>query len=182
MKTIYLRDFVKTAVFGGITVGKSTKSDVIAVMGSDFRPGLSRDEFSSIMYGWYEFFYRTESEVLCGFQNDHLQFGFSNHEEMITYASDSMKIDTWFLEVNKNIKYGEVIAHLREEQIPYKIERDGYEGAIDTIKLSNEVSIDFDDRITTWVHDAESDEWDTLHTQIENPSDHILNGIRLFRY
>jgi len=70
------------------------KNDVITLMRNDFDFG-DFDESQIIKYGWYEFFYWTENEIIFAIQNDHLQYDCINHDEMINYENDSIKIDNW---------------------------------------------------------------------------------------
>jgi hypothetical protein len=181
MKTIYLKDFIKTGVFGDIVVGKSTKSDVISLMGPDFDFG-DCGETHIIKYAWYEFFYWTDSEVVHGIQNDHVQFDCTNHDEQIVYANDQVKIDTWFLKVGQNIKQYEVIALLEQEGVSYELKKYDNDYQNDELWLTNGLTLDFDESVTTWVEDEDDDEWGRVVTPIEDPKDYILNGIRLFRF
>ena len=81
MKTIQLREFVKTGQFGTISIG-STKADLVNSPGEEF-DFVDCGETQLIKYGWYEFFYWTESELIFGIQNDHLQADCVNHKEML---------------------------------------------------------------------------------------------------
>lgn len=87
---------MKTGNFDKIMVGVSTKRDVIELMGSDF-DFCDFGETQIIKYGWYEFFYWTKSEVIFAIQNDHLRFSTSNHDEMVNYQNENVKVDSWFL-------------------------------------------------------------------------------------
>lgn len=179
MKVIELKSFIKTGKFDIIQIGKSTKQDVINLMGNNFDLG-DCGETQIIKYGWYEFFYWTESEIIFAIQNDHLQFDCANHNEMIEYENDRIKIDNWFLEVNKNITFSKVIEFLNSEQIKYKLAKQNVEGALEYIKLSNGIIIDFVNELTTWTYADSKDEWNMKHELIKNQHDYILNGIRLF--
>ena len=181
MKVIELKSFIKTGDFDKIRVGTSTKQDVIDLMGDDFDFGdCGRSQI--IKYGWYEFFYWTKTEVVFAIQNDHLMFDGSNHGEMIEYKNDRIKIDNWFLEVNKNITFSKVIEILKCENIQYELEKFNFEGALEYIKLASGVTFDFHDELTTWTYNESEDEWDMKNEPIKNQQDYILNGIRLFKY
>ena len=181
MKIIRLESFIKTGKFDGIEVGVSTKQDVISLMGTVYDFG-DFGESQIIKYGWYEFFYWTDSEIVFAIQNDHLQFDCSNHDEMITYENDSVKIDNWFLNVNENISFSQIIEILKKESIEYEFDKNTFEGALEYIRLTNGITIDFDNTLTSWIYDKKSDEWDIKNDVIENQNDYILNGIRLFKH
>ena len=75
-------------------------------MGSNYGFG-DFDETHIMKYGWYEFFSWSDSEIVYAKQNDHLQFDCTNHNEMIEYENEKVRIDTWFLQVNKNTTFFE---------------------------------------------------------------------------
>ncbi|CAL2101535.1 conserved protein of unknown function [Tenacibaculum sp. 190130A14a] len=181
MKIIELKNFIKTGDFDKIKVGTSTKQDVIDLMGNDFDFG-DFGETQIIKFGWYEFFYWTESEIVFAIQNDHLQFDCSNHNEMIEYQNENIKIDNWFLQTNKNIKFSEVIQILKSEKIQYELDKQNFDGALEYLKLQNGLTMDFDNELTTWIYNESADEWDMKNELIKNQQDYILNGIRLFKY
>lgn len=181
MKIIKLKNFIKTGNFDKIKAGKSTKQDVIDLMGNDFDFG-DCGETQIIKFGWYEFFYWTESEIVFAIQNDHLQFDCSNHNEMIEYQNENIKIDNWFLETNKNIKFSEVIQILKSEKIQFELDKQSFDGALKYLKLQNGITMDFDNELTTWIYNESEDEWDMKNEPIKNQEDYILNGIRLFKY
>ena len=181
MKVIELKKFIKTGNFDCIKVGTSTKQDVIDLMGNEFEFGDFGDS-QIIKYGWYEFFYWTKSEVIFAIQNDHLQFDCTNHDEMIEYENDNVKIDNWFLEVNKNITFSKVIEFLNKENIKYELEKQNFEDALEYLKLNNGITIDFHNELTTWIYNELEDEWYVENKLIKNQQHYILNGIRLFKY
>lgn len=181
MKVIELKNFLKTGTFDKIKVGVSTKRDVIDLMGKDFDFG-DCGETQIIKYGWYEFFYWTKSEIIFAIQNDHLQFDCSNHNEMIEYQNEKIKIDNWFLKVNKNITFSEIIQILKNENIKYILEKENFDGALEYLKLQNGITIDFDNELTTWFQNESKDGWEIKNEPIKNQQDYILNGIRLFKY
>ena len=181
MRVIELKNFLKTGNFDRIKVGISSKQDVIDLMGDDFDFGDFGDT-QIIKYGWYEFFYWTESKIVFAIQNDHLQFDCSNHNEMIEYQNENIKIDNWFLQVNNNITFSEVIRILKSENIQYELEKQNFDGALEYLKLLNGITIDFDNELTTWIYNKSEDEWDMKKELIKAQQDYILNGIRLFKY
>lgn len=181
MKVIELKNFIKTGDFDKIKVGISTKQDIIDLMGRDYDLG-DCGETQIIKYGWYEFFYRTESEIVFAIQNDHLQFDCSNHKEMIEYQNENIKIDNWFLQTNKNIKFSEIIRILESEKIEYELEKQNFDEALVYLKLQNGITIDFTNELRSWIHNESDDEWEMKRELIKNQQDHILNGIRLFKY
>lgn len=181
MRVIHLKDFVTTGKFDQIEVGKSTKEDVIALMGDDY-DFADCDDTQIIKYGWYEFFYWTESEIIFGIQNDHLQYDCGNHDEMINYENDRIKIDNWFLEVNKDATFSEVIKIIENEGVDYELDKQKFEGALEYVKLENGVTIDFSDELVSWVYDKKEDEWDMKIDPIKIQGDYVLIGIRFFKF
>lgn len=177
LKAISLKDLIKTGGFGPIVFGKSTKTDVINVMGPVFDFADCGD--THIMkYGWYEFFYWAESKIVYAFQNDHLLNDCSNHHEMIEYQNDQVKIDYWFLKKNEDRTFSEVVNILIQEAIDFELKKHRYEGAIEYIETTNGVTMDFVNELSHWDHDMQQ-----LHTQIiENRDEYLLNGIRLFKH
>ncbi len=183
MKTVYLKDFIKTGKFGGIEVGVSTKDDVVSLMGNDYDFG-DFGETQIIKYGWYEFFYWTKNGVVHAIQNDHLPAcgRKEEHRELICYENDMVNIDTWFLEAGRNIKFSEVVNILSKEGIEYGFKKYNFEDALEFIKLKNGIIIDFDNNETIYNYDKTTDEWSTADVLIENQDNYILNGIRLYDY
>jgi hypothetical protein len=181
MKTILLKEFILTGDFDRIEVGVSTKADLISLMGEshDF---ADCGDTQIIKYGWWEFFYWTEDNVVFAFQNDHLQFDCTNHEEFVTFENQLVKIDTWFIQPNKNIRFSEIIEHLKAEGIEYSFEKYDFEGALEYIRLSNGITIDFVPEEITWEIDESTGECTCSSVVHENQADFVLNGVRLFRY
>ena len=181
MKVIDLKKFIETGDFDRIKVGSSTKQDLINLMGSDF-DFADLGDTQLLKYGWYEFFCWTDSEIVCGIQNDHVQFDCSNHNEMIEFKNEHVIINNWFLQVNKNITFSKIINILKNENIQYKLKKKNFDGSLEYIKLNNGITFDFDNELTTWTYNESEDEWDMKNEVIKNQKDYILNGIRLFKY
>jgi len=57
-----------------------------------------------------------------------------------------------------------------------------FEGALEYIKLTNGITIDFSDELISWVYDEKEDEWDIKKDPIYNQDDYVLVGIRLFKF
>lgn len=181
MKRIELKEFIKTGEFDKIRIGISSKKDVIDLMGNDYDFGDFGDT-QIIKYGWYEFFYWTESEIIFGIQNDHLQFDGPYHEDMIEYQNDHVQVDYWFLKVNENVTFSEVLEILNEENLQYQFEKQSFEGAVEYLKLDSGITIDFETELTSWTYDELKGEWDRQSEPIKDQKDYILNGIRHFKY
>lgn len=178
-RIISLNSFAKTGLFGNIKVGESSKNDVIQLLGDNYE-WADCGESQIIKYGWYEFFYWTESQLIFGIQNDHLKFDCTNHDEMICFENEIVKIDHWFLKVNEHITYSNLKEIFNQEGIPYKVNRQPYDGALDYIELSNGIAFDFDDSLVNWSYDRITDEWNMNEVPIETPADFVLVGMRLF--
>lgn len=181
MRIIHLKDFITKGKFGPIEVGKSTKDDVIALMGDNYA-FLDCEDTQIIKYNGYEFFYWTESKILFGIQNDHLQYDCGNHDEMIQYENDQVKIDTWFLEANKDVTFSEIIKIIEDEKISYKLDKARYEGALEYIRLVNGVTIDFSDELVSWNYDEKEEDWSMKIDPIKHQRKYVLVGIRLFEF
>lgn len=181
MTTIQLKEFVKTGKFGTISIG-STKTDIINLLGKqfDFTDG---DETQIIRYGWYEFFYWTETERVFGIQNDHLQADCTNHGEMINFKNRLWTIDKWFLKEHENITFGQVVEHLNQANIPFTIVPT-YPGCNENIiKCSNSnVTFDFVSEYETVLLDSNGKfkKWKEIIEK--NQLNFVLNGVRLFEY
>ena len=173
MKIISLKEFAETGKFGEIGIG-SLKADVIREFGTDF-DHYDGGETEIIKYGWYEFFFWSDSEKLFGIQNDHLQADCENHNEMILFENKSFKIDTWFLKVNQDFTYSQVIDLLNKEHIDFKIESVN-EIEPEIIRFKYGTYLDFSEGSFGW--NLETNE--SYETIIENKEDYLLNGIRLF--
>lgn len=180
MKTIYLKDFIKTGKFGEIEIGVSTKDDVVSLMGESYDFG-DFGETQIIKYGWYEFFYWTESKIIHAIQNDHLQY-YPDDFEVVNYKNEKVKIDTWFLKANRNINFSEIINILNKEGIKYSLEKHKFEDTLEFIRLKNGITIDFQNEETIWNFNKSTNEWEGTEKIIENQNDYIINGIRLFDY
>lgn len=181
MNTIHLKKFIETGLFGTISIG-STKTDIVNVLGNKF-DFADCGETQIIKYGWYEFFYWTATELVFGIQNDHLQADCTNHKEMLVYKSKLWTIDKWFLQINKNISFGQIEALLIKEGITYEIVP-AYKGCDENIIkcLKSNVTFDFvnEYRFVEVNDKGKSKEWKKY---IESDqSNFVLNGIRLFEY
>lgn len=181
MNTIHLKEFIKTGRFGTISIG-STKTDLVNSLGKKFDFADCGDS-QIIKYGWYEFFYWIENELIFGIQNDHLVSDCINHKEMIDYKSKLWTIDKWFLQVNKNITFSHVERLLTAEDIPFEIVP-AYKGSDENVIkcLNSNVTFDFvnEYRLVELNEKGKFKEWKEI---VENDhSNFILNGIRLFDY
>jgi hypothetical protein len=181
MNTIHLNEFIKTGKFGTITIG-STKTDLVNELGNEFDFD-NCGETQIIKYGWYEFFFWTESELIFGIQNDHLQADCTNHSEMMQYKSKLWSIDKWFLEENRNITFGQVEEYLLRERISYEIVP-AYKGCDENVIkcMQSKVTFDFvnEYRLVELNEKGEFKKWREF---MENDqSNFVLNGIRLFDY
>ena len=175
MRTIYLKEFIKTGKFGTLEINFSTRDDILNLMGD----GYDHGDFGTtqiIKYAWYEFFYNSEDKLLTGIQNDHLQYDCSNHEDMFMFENSIVRIDPWILKPNENVTFIEVIEHLEKDGVKFKISRHGYVGALDYIELDNGVTLDFDDELTLFNKTSAGFETKT----IDERNNFILNGIRNF--
>lgn len=173
MKTISLKSFAESGKFDSIELGAS-KSEVIMLLGIDF-DFHDAGETQILKYGWYEFFFRTDSEKLFGIQNQHLQANCTNHNEMIEFENKNFKIDSWFLTIGKDYKFSDVITILETEVIQFKIEEE-YKNGPKVLKLDSGVYFNFSEGSFTWYADTNNSEEIT----IENQEDYLLNGIGLF--
>ena len=181
MHTVHLKEFIKTGHFGTITIG-STKADVVNLLGKKFGFG-DFGETQIITYGWYEFFYWTETELIFGIQNDHLQADCTHHKEMIDYKSKVWTIDKWFLEVNKNITFRQVEDLLTAESIPFQI-IPAYKGSEENLIkcIGSHVTFDFAHEYRL-VEYTEKGRFKNYKEVVESDqSNFVLNGIRLFSY
>jgi len=173
MKTISLKSFAESGRFDSIEIG-SSKSKVIELLGTDF-DFADCGETQILKYGWYEFFFWSDSEKLFGIQNDHLQADCTNHHEMIKFENKNFKVDNWFLTIGKDFKFSEVISFMKTEQIQFKIE-EAYKNGPEILKFNSGVYFDFSEGSYTWHAETNKPEEIT----IENQEDYLLNGIRLF--
>jgi len=179
MKTIHLKEFIKSGQFGNISID-STKTDLVNSFGNKF-DFADFGESQIIKYGWYEFFYWTKTELIYGIQNDHLLADCSNHEEMIDYKSKLWTIDKWFLQVNKNITFGQVEELLIKEDIPFNIEPI-YKGSEDNVIkcLKSNVTLDFVKEYTVIEYDEKGKLKNCEELVEDDQRNFMLNGIRLF--
>ncbi len=165
MTTISLKEFLKTGMLGNIQIGKSTKQDVINLFGEDYDfADCGYDQI--ISYGWYEFFYHTDSELVFGFQNDHLSADCYNTDD-ISYQNNQVKIDTWFIKPLKVITVSEVESHLKQLAIHFTLQENTYDKSPE-FKLENGISIDFIKAVP--------------YQSKQTEEVYMLNGIRLFNF
>ncbi|WP_447642800.1 MULTISPECIES: hypothetical protein [Chitinophagaceae] len=181
MTTIQLKEFIKTGKFGAISLG-STKTEVINILGDKFSFADCGDA-QIIKYGWFEFFYYTDTEIVFGIQNDALQADCINHNEMINLDSELYRLDKWFLKDNENITFRQVAEYLNQENIPFDIvpaHRGSEENIIKCI--NSKVAFDFVNGYMIAELNAKGkvEKWKEVIE--ENQSDYVLNGIRLFDY
>ncbi|MBT1705431.1 hypothetical protein [Chryseosolibacter indicus] len=114
METIELKEFIKSGIFGTISI-HSTKDDVIKCLGKP-SDSFGDEETQTIKYGQYEFSYWTGSETILGIQNDHLQADCINHSEQINFKNETWTLDKWFLEENRNTTLGQVASFLKKRK------------------------------------------------------------------
>ena len=181
MKLFSVKEFIKTGKLGSIGVG-STKHEIIEQFGKRYDFG-DCGETCIIKYGWYEFFYWTETEKVFGIQNDHLQADCVNHADMIFFRNKNFIIDHWFLKVGENITFKEIIELLNAESITYTVEP-AYKGSDAlVIKCSeSQVTFDFADEYSHVVLTKKGKFAGYKDIVETNQSGYVLNGIRLFDY
>jgi len=173
MKIISLKSFAESGKFGSIGIG-SLKTDVIKELGNEF-DHHDGGETEILQYGRYEFFFWSDSGKLFGIQNDHLLANCINHDEMILFKNHYFEIDTWFLKVDLDYTYKQVIELLDKEKVKYHTELPG-ENEPEIIRFGNGTFFDFSEGSSGW--DSEKDEW--YEIVIEKKEDFLLNGIRIF--
>ena len=118
MIDVSLKEFVLTGEFGPVEVGMH-RDEIINLLGE---PEADQDfglGFNGLLYGWYEFFYYTDTKILSSMQNDHLMAVFSNHNECIHFQNENIKVDIWFLKAGENFTFSEVKEILTKESIPF---------------------------------------------------------------
>ncbi|NOT93268.1 hypothetical protein [Ferruginibacter sp.] len=172
---ISLREFILKGNFGPVQIGM-TKNEIINTLG---KPDSDTDygESGELYYGYYEFFYWTENQILFAIQNDHLIADCTNHNEMILFENNNFKIDVWFLEVGRDFTYKEIKDILNKEGLEYT-EEISYKNGPNILKFKSGVFFDFSSGYIGWGSDEESSEtWHQLEKTIENLDDYILNGI-----
>lgn len=179
MITVQLKEFIKTGKFGEITLG-SKKSDIIRLFGKKFDFADCGDT-QIIKYGWYEFFYWTESELVFGMQNDHLA-NYNGNADVINFKNRLWSVDKWFLKDNEDITFAQVVEYLTEEKIPFEI-IPGYDSnGPNMIKCAeSNVKLDFSNEYHIFECD-EKGEFSCREIVETDPSKFVLNGIRLFEY
>lgn len=140
-------------------------------------------ETQIIKYGWYEFFYWTDTEKIFGMQNDHLPADCVNHRGMINFKNKYCTIDKWFLKEHQNVTFRQVETYLNSENIPYSIVP-AYKGCDENIiKCTNSnVTFDFVNEYTFAEITAKGRRRNWQEVKVDHQSDYVLNGIRLFQY
>lgn len=177
MLTISLIDFIKTGYFGNTTLG-SPIEETLGQLGDGYDYGKF-DETEIIKYGWYEFFYWTDTRKVFGIQNDHLQADCANHRDMIFFENDQWKLDVGFLKENENITFKQVCQLLEKENIAYVIEPAYKDELVIRCVISN-VTFDFANEYSFAEFDAHKKFKGFINTPLHHQDDYILNGIRLF--
>jgi len=128
-----------------------------------------------LRYGWYEFFFWTESNALFAIQNDSLS-GMDTDEDSFLFKNEKFTIAPWFFKTGEKITYRIVQEILNKENIPYTIKE--VENSTNRILFKSDVYFDFIDEFN--YYDKKTDDW--LNKKIEHPEDYILNGIRIFDF
>lgn len=179
MTTIYLKDFVTTGKFNSVTLG-STKDEIVQALGDKF-DSFDLGKTQSILFGWYEFFYWTDTGKVLGIQNDHLVADCINHDEMINFQNSDWQLDTWFLKDYQNVTFDEIKKLLDKEGIAFRIQPT-YEGCDENIIkcLSSGVTFDFCNRYSPVQLNDKGHYKQLKEVKIENENDFVLSGIRLF--
>ena len=102
---------------------------------------------------------------------------------MINFRNRLWTIDKWFLKDNENITFGQVVDLLIQENIPFNI-IPAYEGCDENIiKCTNSnVTFDFDNEYRVVELNAKGKFKNWKEIIVEDQSNYVLNGIRLFKY
>lgn len=175
MKIIFLKDFCVTGSFGDVQIGMPI-AEVKKVLGKPDHEQNFGTGSSGMVYGWYEFFYWTDTQILNGIQNDHLasyphlkgKASIKAHIKDITYKNTQFEIDIWFLKPGQDITYQEVIEHLLSENIQFIEKQNEFEDR--TIEFKSGVYFDFEEPI------------DENGNVVKNKEKQLLNGMRLFKF
>jgi len=173
---ISLKEFALTGAFGPVKIGMH-KDEVIALLR---KPDCDNDFStcsSGLLYAWYEIFYWTENGEIYTIQNDHLQTYGGDNSDQILFKNDHVEIDTWFLKVDRDTTYQEVIHILEEEHIAFKRAKE-YDSEL--IVFSSGVYFDFDGMEKVDKYDKNGDWYSYDEIEMEDKNKHILNGIRYF--
>lgn len=181
MRIISLKEFFQTGHFGPISIGQH-KSELIEAFGEEFE-FADCGETHIIRYGWYEFFYWTNSGKIFGIQNDHLQADTSDHAACINFFNKDWILDKWFLRDNRNISLKEVEKVLRLENIVFNLEQlSTVENESIITNRRSLVSMDFHGNYRRMEYD-ELGEFIKWNEYSENDyNNFVLNGIRIFKY
>lgn len=170
METIHLKQFAITGAFGKIKMG-ATKTEVTSLLGKKYDFADCNDSYI-LKYGWYEFFFWTESNTLFGIQNDSLS-GMENDKKTFLFRNKKFKIYPWFFKKQK-FTFKKVIEILNKQNIAYSVNTDQY------TKIEFDSAVYFDFITEKYVYNNKIKNWE--EEIITNREDYILNGIRLFDY
>ena len=136
---ISIKDFLKTARFGGIKIGAS-KACIIRAFGMPDSDNNMAENGCILLYGWYEFFINNEDH-LYAIQNDHYD---PTTPETFQFKSDEITIDPWILTSMENLDISSLVERLAQEKIEAKTT--GYFGR-EVIETKTGIVIDFDEEI-----------------------------------
>jgi hypothetical protein len=182
MQTICLKDFITTGKFGPVSLGMHIDT-VIDILGEPEGITDYKNGHAEILYAYYEFFYRSDTKVLYGIQNDHLatfpniKTGRVNNKKDICFTNDKFSIDIWFLKKNRFLTFKHTIDNLKKENIEFEVSK-GFQGD-NIIKFKSGVTLDFDDLSGMTLYDSDTKDW-TWSEKIIDDNKKILNGIRLY--
>ncbi len=181
IETIYLKNFIKTGIFGSIKIG-STKEELIKKLGDKYDWG-DFGEAQIIKYSWYEFFYYTDTGKIFGIQNDHLQADCNNYKEVISFKNKYWTLDKWFLKKGHNITFKKIKEILLNEDIEFVIEKSSYANDEKIIKcIESKVTFDFCNEYCILELDDKGKPKNWKEVKVDNQDDFVLNGIRLFEF
>ncbi|MEO0468920.1 MAG: hypothetical protein AAF206_04805 [Bacteroidota bacterium] len=176
MITIYLKQFALTGEFGPVKLGMS-KTEVLALLGKPDGDIDLGKAFSSLQYGWYEFFFIKKTGTLESIQNDHLQAQFTHGNRTINFKNDTFEIDPWFVKAGQDISRKEVKNILRAEGLSFAEEESG---GSEIIRFDSGITLDFDNRDGEFfMNEAGEIEPDESVVIVEK-EEFVLNGMRYF--
>jgi len=102
---------------------------------------------------------------------------------MIDYKNKLWTIDKWFLQINKNITFGQIEELLTQEDISFNIISSGKSSKENIIKcLMSNVTFDFVNVYTLVEYDKKGKFKNWKEYTESDQSNFVLNGIRLFDY
>ena len=140
-KQISLLEFIKTGSFGGAILGMTDK-EVVDFLGEPDWKDETPDVIWFTFDNWEIHFLKSNNNAAFLIHNDHLLYDCVNHDEMIGFENDKVKLNLDFIKPFNHIRLKQILGILEENKMKYNLVNEDYKPLL---QLENNIYMDFID-------------------------------------